>query len=703
MVPMRIRAPAASDKESFSVLQFLEQEIGGDDLRDAHAVPVICTDSSRDLQDTWDSGVNGVKGVRDKGTSKVLQKRIQNLVEAHGCIAKERAIPVSARSFKDLLFHEDNEDNYLSKANINKHTTDSTNDNVFQRLDEIASKVLKVKREATVLHDDIWSSHDDDCSATAPAHINPYITTENTCQTQVCNADDNHFHDELIGKDLHDNYFAQTYTSVKMSKSTYAILPYAKQVTHSDIDNVTQMGHSGLPEHFIMRTKDLLNKSVENIGETVGKNSNYKNHILRNSKCYNNDNSFKYMENKNIKYNDIRYQKQIIKFRPKKATNRKRSNINKDHNDSNEYIVGNKMSFSRNTLSMINLDSNKNVIDSQNSFLMKPESLLSFEDLSEIVKEEVIKDINEDTDVSFGSLEDQLNKKTLSVNNKKSDYNKVEGPLCEAKNETVSRNNETESDNFVCNVCGYKCKHKDIFANHMSSHNLPSSKIYSKERKMHECPVCGYKCMHKSIFINHMASHKITDTYLKFGCKLCNFRCNFRRSLKQHSINHDSKKMFTCTECDYKNTSTKQFHEHITCRGHKVFKCSICNETFNCHKDYSEHKKVHPPRKCPECGKLFNSKFRLDRHLQYESGDNKFECVYCKQNFTSRCLYKIHIMNHKTRPFHCSLCDQKFTRIDNLKSHIQRHNDQKPFSCLLCNKTYTKKAYLIKHILGNNH
>ncbi|XP_068594842.1 zinc finger and BTB domain-containing protein 34 [Brachionichthys hirsutus] len=74
---------------------------------------------------------------------------------------------------------------------------------------------------------------------------------------------------------------------------------------------------------------------------------------------------------------------------------------------------------------------------------------------------------------------------------------------------------------------------------------------------------------------------------------------------------------------------------------------------------------------CIYCGKTFNQKGSLDRHMRLHMG---------------------------ITPFVCKFCGKKYTRKDQLEYHIRGHTDNKPFHCQICGKCFPFQGTLNQHM-----
>ncbi|KAM4664111.1 zinc finger and BTB domain-containing protein 34 [Discoglossus pictus] len=78
---------------------------------------------------------------------------------------------------------------------------------------------------------------------------------------------------------------------------------------------------------------------------------------------------------------------------------------------------------------------------------------------------------------------------------------------------------------------------------------------------------------------------------------------------------------------------------------------------------------------CIYCGKTFNQKGSLDRHMRLHMG---------------------------ITPFVCRFCGKKYTRKDQLEYHIRNHTDEKPFRCEVCGKCFPFQGTLNQHLRKNH-
>jgi KRAB domain-containing zinc finger protein len=123
-------------------------------------------------------------------------------------------------------------------------------------------------------------------------------------------------------------------------------------------------------------------------------------------------------------------------------------------------------------------------------------------------------------------------------------------------------------------------------------------------------------------------------------------------------------------------------------------KCDGCTVMFSCQDELDCHRsrgclQDSESIKCPECGKEFETKPKLKRHLKtHDPKKRLFVCDQCGHGSMSESQMKLHKFMHVTdRPFKCHLCPSTFKLDQHLKGHQKVHKI-KPFECYLCAKKF---------------
>ena len=86
---------------------------------------------------------------------------------------------------------------------------------------------------------------------------------------------------------------------------------------------------------------------------------------------------------------------------------------------------------------------------------------------------------------------------------------------------------------------------------------------------------------------------------------------------------------------------------------------------------------------CKECGKMFSTKFHLDRHMIIHNNPDRYMCKKCDKRFISDKGLARHMSKH-VESVKCPTCDKMFTTKDYLDQHMIVHQEGK------FGKTYSK-------------
>jgi len=205
------------------------------------------------------------------------------------------------------------------------------------------------------------------------------------------------------------------------------------------------------------------------------------------------------------------------------------------------------------------------------------------------------------------------------------------------------KNHHTDSENYVCSICGLTFKRKDTMLAHEATHGESAyrctvcDKQYSRkdslQKRMGCChPICGKKAPHYSCV---HCSQSFTQQY------------NLNRHLKKHS-------------------STDQ-------NGHV---CPHCDQLFVRRDTLAKHMKV--------CESMRSTEAREGRIVSAAIGS-------ATQVLTRGHIDRLHNLQQ------CSVCNQTFSKKENLQRHMKSTHEKVLFSCARCGKSWSRKDKLDKH------
>ncbi|XP_076859091.1 zinc finger and BTB domain-containing protein 34 [Brachyhypopomus gauderio] len=101
----------------------------------------------------------------------------------------------------------------------------------------------------------------------------------------------------------------------------------------------------------------------------------------------------------------------------------------------------------------------------------------------------------------------------------------------------------------------------------------------------------------------------------------------------------------------------------------------------------------------PAAGVLENDVRERSLRGQWYPFNERLICIYCGKSFNQKGSLDRHMRLHMgITPFVCKYCGKKYTRKDQLEYHIRGHTDNKPFHCQICGKCFPFQGTLNQHL-----
>ena len=150
------------------------------------------------------------------------------------------------------------------------------------------------------------------------------------------------------------------------------------------------------------------------------------------------------------------------------------------------------------------------------------------------------------------------------------------------------------------------------------------------------------------------------------------------------------------------NVFNKRNEESASSTTDTGFTDSVFPQSFSDCTTYSTHSRIDKGKStypCVECGKVFPSKHRLNKHFIIHTGEKPYPCTVCCKSFSQKSDLIKHIRIHtKEKPYTCKVCQKSFSQSSNLTTHMISHTGDARFQCSVCSKQLTSSYDLKRHM-----
>ncbi|XP_071536894.1 uncharacterized protein [Panulirus ornatus] len=257
--------------------------------------------------------------------------------------------------------------------------------------------------------------------------------------------------------------------------------------------------------------------------------------------------------------------------------------------------------------------------------------------------------------------------------------------------------NHPESLLHKCQMCTATFKYSYLLTRHTKAAHEQRHRPAPKHR--YKCADCGREYRVKTRLekhINHVHAHPETRV---FRCTICNvtFQSNNNRVRHYRKVHRDKTRPH-CSECTKCFDTVEELNVHR--QEHKM-NCAVCDKTFLRRDSLREHLLIHngPKLPCPYCSKSFTQSSNLKRHIRIHTGEKPYKCTFCNKRFGDKSACNSHIRVHTgAERCKCHLCGASFSKRQKLNYHMRKHTGEGLLHCPLCTKPTTNSYALKKHV-----
>ena len=219
-----------------------------------------------------------------------------------------------------------------------------------------------------------------------------------------------------------------------------------------------------------------------------------------------------------------------------------------------------------------------------------------------------------------------------------------------------------------------------------------------EEQRSLQCRRCGKSYKQKFHLLLHAMRCK-KDEILKNECCICSRVFGTLKGLERHLKNH----------------STQEQESAVSKKKAKMFKCNICDKTFDDRLEKNHHRtQEHRDHVCPVCNEAFETKSKLGHHMVSHRTEKNYTCPlcdtqnryrseFCVRKHVRRChseqFKEIYGWDITIKNFVCDICDKKCLTSGDLAKHIRSHTNERPYKCKHCDSAFKQNRHLKEHMM----
>ncbi|XP_066936056.1 zinc finger and BTB domain-containing protein 49-like [Clytia hemisphaerica] len=182
-----------------------------------------------------------------------------------------------------------------------------------------------------------------------------------------------------------------------------------------------------------------------------------------------------------------------------------------------------------------------------------------------------------------------------------------------------------------------------------------------------KCDVCEAEFRKITEFRKHYASQH--PGVNPFDCEVCHQRFGKKENLMRHMMKHTGEYPYFCNFCGKTAADPSTLRKHVEAK-HKI-------EAKNA-----------------------NTGIKKSTPNKNNGSQASMICHICSKEIETIKAFKEHFRaeHPDMKPFQCDICGKGFEKKENLTRHIRVHTNDRIYSCDLCGKSYTDGSSLKKHV-----
>ena len=259
------------------------------------------------------------------------------------------------------------------------------------------------------------------------------------------------------------------------------------------------------------------------------------------------------------------------------------------------------------------------------------------------------------------------------------------------KIDTINYTDEKGHENDALNGLEVDINRMEGIENSVDS--KPGFKVGSKGKRIRsslQCKDCGKRFNRRETLNLHRHFHAHNDP-APLTCKECGLTFQDRSSFIKHRKEHNEKEQpLISSNKDAASSEGRRFT------------CANCKTLFSTVEELRGHncnKHPYKPYHCPLCGREFQFKVAIPRHMQIHSLENIFQCQECNKHFSDGPTFRAHQRCHAAlKPYECLECGMVFKHYSVMEDHRRKHTENMPsHQCSVCGKTFKYSSLLHQH------